>query len=66
MLLAYCDYIIDCIADVMNEEEQLIESVGPIEMDLHPTDGYLQSTKKTIDIKDSNGKSYRISVEEVV
>lgn len=64
-MVAYCDYIADCIKDVMKEEDQLIDYVGPIEMDLHPQHGYFQSTKKTIAVSDSNGKHYKITVEEV-
>jgi hypothetical protein len=63
--MAYCDYIADCIVDVMKEEDQLIDYVGPVEMDLHPTEGYMLSTKKSMSIVDSNGKRYKITVEEV-
>jgi len=65
-ILAYCDYIATAIATAMNEEPLcLIEYVGPIEMDLHPTDGYMLSTKKSMSIVDTNGKQYKVTVEEV-
>jgi len=64
-VLAYCDYIADSIANAMSEEDQLIDYVGPIQMDLHPTDGYMLSTKKSMSIVDSNGKQYKVTVEEV-
>ena len=38
---------------------------GPIEIDLHPTGGYMLSTKKTLTITDHNGKMYKVTVEEV-
>jgi hypothetical protein len=64
-ILAYCDYIADSIANAMNDEHQLINYVGPIQMDLHHTDGYMLSTKKSMSIVDSNGKQYKVTVEEV-
>jgi hypothetical protein len=48
----------------MHESENLIDDIGPIKMDLHPTEGYLQSTAKTITVWDSNGKAYFISIQE--
>jgi hypothetical protein len=33
-------------------------------MDLHPTEGWFQSTKKIIQVTDTNGKSYVVTVEE--
>lgn len=64
-MVAYCDYIADCISNVMKEEDQLIDYVGPIKMDLHSEYGYMLSTKKTIDVVDSCGKQYRVTVEEL-
>ena len=69
--LAYCDFIADRIRKslvndqwTMHESENLIDDIGPIKMDLHPTEGYLQSTAKTITVWDSNGKAYFISIQE--
>ena len=56
---AYCDRIIDRI------ERKMDWQTGPIEMDLHPTGGYMLSTKKTLTITDHNGKMYKVTVEEV-
>ena len=57
--MAYCDYII-------NEIKHAIEwQTGPIEWDLHPEEGYMMSTKKSMNIVDFNGKSYKVTVEEV-
>jgi hypothetical protein len=33
-------------------------------MDLHPTEGWFQSTKKVITVHDTNGKAYVVTVEE--
>jgi hypothetical protein len=67
--LAYCDYIADRInahlsGDVVNNN-YYIKDVGKIKWDLHPIDGYMQSTKKTINVTDINGKKYRVTVEEL-
>lgn len=56
---AYCDRIIDRIKRKMDWH------TGPIEMDLHPEEGYMLSTKKTLTIADHNGKMYKVTVEEV-
>ena len=33
-------------------------------MDLHPTEGWFQSTKKVMTMHDINGKAYVVTVEE--
>ena len=67
--LAYCDYIIDCIKVLLQSvsdrrPEHLVESVGGVEWDLHPVEGYMLSTRKALTVWDSNGKAYVVSVEE--
>jgi hypothetical protein len=42
----------------------MIESVSQPKMDLHPTEGYFQSTKKVLTVHDVNGKAYVVTVEE--
>jgi predicted DsbA family dithiol-disulfide isomerase len=68
MKLAYCDYIADRIRKLLAREvgdnDTLISTVGKVEMDLHPTEGYFQSTKKTMIVRDVNGKAYSITIEE--
>ena len=66
-MLAYCDYIADTIKRSFTNDkaENMIKSVGPIKMDLHPTEGYFLSTKKTMSMTDRNGKTYMITIEEV-
>jgi len=65
-MLAYCDYIAHVISTAFRNDkpENMIESVGSIEMDLHPTEGWFVSTKKTISMVDKNGKRYRVTIEE--
>lgn len=72
MNLAYCDafasFIRNALVTVKPEakEYNVINGlVGGTKYDLHPTEGYMLSTKKTIDCTDVNGKAYRITVEEL-
>jgi hypothetical protein len=66
--MAYCDFIADRINKLIDREigdnETLIDSVGNVNMDLHPTEGYLVSTKKSMTVYDVNGKAYIVTVEE--
>ena len=71
--LAYCDYIADRINKLIDQDRvvgnvdlhpTLIASVGNVNMDLHPTEGWLVSTKKAMTVYDVNGKAYVITVEE--
>ena len=64
--LAYCDYIADRIIRLLRAQHPsgLIQSVGHMQFDLTP-EGEFLSTKKTIEVVDSNNKRYRIIVEEV-
>lgn len=70
-MLAYCDYIADRIKNYLNYDIQenktytKIGEVGPIQMALHPVDGYFLSTKKVLTVKDIYGKIYKVTVEEV-
>jgi hypothetical protein len=70
-MLAYCDYIADRIKSALeldvreNRQYTKVNVVGKINMDLHPIDGYMLSTKKTIGCTDINGKMYKITVEEL-
>lgn len=64
--LAYCDKIADTIRKSLMgyDPDNIIGLVGPVKMDLHPTKGYFQSTKKAITVYDMNGKAYMVTVEE--
>ena len=65
-MLVYCDYIAHVISTSFRDDKHAgyIESVGPVKMDLHPTEGWFVSTKKTISMVDKNGKRYRVTIEE--
>ena len=61
---AYCDYLAHHIFNYINADDMEFKADMP-EMDLHPTEGYFQSTKKTIKVTDeATGKLYTITVEE--
>ena len=62
---AYCDLIADRIKNEIDLRSIGDWHTGPVEMDLHPTGGYMLSTKKTLTITDHNGKMYKVTVEEV-
>jgi hypothetical protein len=64
--MAYCDKIADSIrkALIKSDPDGIIGPVGPVQMDLHPTEGYFLSPKKAITVHDMNGKAYVITIEE--
>ena len=66
--LAYCDYIAarlhTLVSNEINDNQTMMESVSLPKMDLHPTEGYFQSTKKVLTVHDVNGKAYVVTVEE--
>ena len=66
-MLAYCDKIADTIRKSLlkYDPDNIIGLVDRVKMDLHPTEGYFVSTKKTLDVTDMNGKFYRVTVEEL-
>lgn len=66
-MLAYCDKVMSVIRKslLQFDPDGIIGLVGPAKMDLHPEQGYLLSTKKTLEVSDMNGKWYRVTVEEV-
>ena len=66
-MLAYCDKIADVVRKALMkyDPDNIIGLVGPVQMDLHPTEGWFVSTKKTVDLCDMNGKKYRVTVEEI-
>jgi hypothetical protein len=48
----------------MEDNDTLVMAVSKPQLDLHPTEGYFLSTKKTIEVQDTNGKIYLVTVEE--
>jgi hypothetical protein len=66
MKLAYCDYIAHIIKKnlLSNDYEKLLDEVGGIQYDIG-ANGEFDSTTKTIDVLDMQGKSYRITIQEL-
>lgn len=68
MGLAYCDYIAHTIVQPAlkadTDKDGMIQSVSYVKMDL-AEEGYMQSTKRTINVTDINGKEYIVTIEEV-
>ena len=66
--LAYCDYIAARLYTLIDREiddnDTMMASVEHPKMDLHPTEGWFQSTKKVLTVHDVNGKAYVVTVEE--
>ena len=66
--LAYCDFIADRVRKAlvndqwtMQDGENLIDNISNVQMDLHPTCGFLLSTAKSITVHDVNGKAYIVA-----
>lgn len=66
-MIAYCDKIANVVRQALlkYDPDEIIGLIDPIKWDLHPTEGYMLSTRKVINMCDMNGKKYRITVEEV-
>ena len=62
-MLAYCDRIAHDIRNALRGS--WLETVSHVRYDLHPVGKYMLTTKKTIEVADTNGKRYRITVEEI-
>ena len=64
---AYCDKIAASIKEALNasDPDGIIMGCGKVRFDLHPEDGYLVSTKKTMTVVDKNGKLYEVTVKEI-
>ena len=64
--LAYCDYLAYLISKHLVEldSQHLINWVGKVQYDLGHH-GEFCSTTKSVDLEDINGKSYRITIQEL-
>jgi hypothetical protein len=64
--LSYCDYIANIIQKSLMQfdQENLLDKIGRIRLDLD-LDGVFQTTVKTIDIVDMQGKAYRVTIQEL-
>ncbi len=72
MTLAYCDLIANIVYNKLNGhsgegisllEKNKFKSDKPI-LDLHPEEGYMISTKRTLMVTDPRGTTYKITIEE--
>jgi hypothetical protein len=61
MHLVYCDLLMNEIKTHLRGMEFF--KPGQIKLDLAP-EGYFQTTKKTMEVIDTNGTKYRVTVEE--
>jgi len=62
--VVYCDMIADFMRESVLDFRIGKWKAGSVEMDLHPKEGYFQSTKKTFSVTDPNGRQYKVTVEE--
>jgi hypothetical protein len=64
--LSYCDYIANIIQKSLMQfdQENLLDKIGRIRLDLD-LDGVFQTTVKTIDVVDMQGKAYRVTIQEL-
>jgi len=60
--LVYCDYLAAMIKENLSKQTGM--AVSKIASDLHPTEGFLQSHKKVIEVE-YMGRTYKITVEDV-
>jgi len=61
--VVYCDLLADHLRDAVVDRLFTWKATN-VEMDLHPTEGYFQSTMKTFSVTDPNGRKYKVTVEE--
>ena len=69
--MEYCDFIADRIRVGLEQARDgcafgnIINTVGRTKADLHPTEGWFQSSTKTIEVTDKNGQKYKVTVESI-
>lgn len=67
--LSYCDYIAHTVVkpalDVdVKDTGGTLSAVSKIHMDL-AKEGWMQTTKRTIEVTDVNGREYKITIEDI-
>jgi len=67
--LVYCDYIANVVSESLQKDsaknlKPIVTWVTKPKLDLHPEEGYMLSTKKTVSVLDANGRLYNVTVEE--
>ncbi len=65
MNLAYCDMMAYSIKDNLEKNTDGFFKTGSVDFDL-ADEGYMQSTTKFIEVVDTNGKKYKITIEEII
>ena len=65
MNLAYCDMMAYSIKENLGKNTDGFFKTGSVDYDL-AEEGYMQSTTKYITVTDTNGKKYKITVEEMI
>lgn len=69
MNLHYCDLIADVIWKAIDLQGRFTYDIrlqpDPVKMDLHPDEGYMLTTKKTMKVTDQNGTTYLVTIEQV-
>lgn len=70
--LAFCDLIADIVSrsvggfsSFINGREHVNFQTTMPKPDLHPEEGYLLTTKKTVTVTDHQDKKYLITIEEL-
>jgi hypothetical protein len=62
--MSYCDFIADLIKALLPGASSGNIKVGPVQYDLHSTDGYMVSTTKKLEAE-YLGRKYMITIEEI-
>lgn len=65
MNLAYCDMMAYSIKENLEKNTDGFFKSGSVGYDL-ADEGYMQSTTKFIEVVDTNGKKYKITIEEII
>ena len=60
--LVYCDFIQDLVVKELRSNKYFRNI--KLQFDLHPTEHYMLSTKKTVECEDGHGTRYKITIEE--
>lgn len=64
--MVFCDRLAFVLnSHIKNGADDFFPLSTPINMDIHPIEGYFVSTKKTFGVQDINGKNYMVTIEEV-
>lgn len=64
---SFCDYIAFRIEEQFAgaDPARIIASCGPVKSDLDAQGRWKDSTRKTLEMRDVNGKRYRVTVEDM-